>query len=79
MSCNPSDPVDHAALIVGYTPTYWIVKNSWGTDFGDNGYIYVSRAAGRNCKIGIAVHELSEFTLKLEQILVIFGLMLMLM
>lgn len=38
--------VDHAVLVVGYTPEYWIVKNSWGTHWGQNGYIYIER--GRN-------------------------------
>ena len=33
----------HAALVVGYTPNYWIIKNSMGTNWGDNGYAYVSR------------------------------------
>ena len=32
----------HAALVVGYTPNYWIVKNSLGTNWGDKGYAYVS-------------------------------------
>lgn len=30
--------IDHAVLLIGYTPNYWIVKNSWGTGWGDNGY-----------------------------------------
>lgn len=38
--------VDHAVLVVGYTPEYWIVKNSWGPHWGQNGYIYIER--GRN-------------------------------
>ena len=25
-----STAVDHAVLTVGYTPTHWIIKNSWG-------------------------------------------------
>lgn len=33
----------HAVLVVGYTPEYWIIKNSMGTEWGDNGYAYVSR------------------------------------
>lgn len=35
--------VDHAALVVGYTPTYWILKNSWGTSWGEHGYIRIAR------------------------------------
>jgi C1A family cysteine protease len=33
----------HGLLIVGYDDERqcWILKNSWGTDFGDKGYIYV--------------------------------------
>jgi len=38
----------HAVLIVGYanngTTDYWIVKNSWGTDFGLDGYIYIMKS-----------------------------------
>ena len=29
-SCRPGNQVDHAVLLVGYTPDYWIVKNQWG-------------------------------------------------
>ncbi|KAJ9454511.1 Cruzipain [Diplonema papillatum] len=31
--------IDHAVLIVGFTREYWIVKNSWGPTWGENGYI----------------------------------------
>lgn len=33
----------HAVLVVGYTPTYWILKNSWGPGWGDDGYFYLPR------------------------------------
>lgn len=42
--------LSHAVQIVGYDLTaevpYYIVRNSWGEDFGDNGYLYV--AIGNN-------------------------------
>jgi hypothetical protein len=33
----------HAMLIVGYTGNYFIVKNSWGEDWGDRGYCYIPK------------------------------------
>ena len=39
------DFLDHGVLLVGYDltalPPYWIIKNSWGTDWGLNGYAKV--------------------------------------
>lgn len=50
-TCGKS--VDHCVQAVGYeadsTP-YWIVRNSWGKTWGEQGYIYVE--AGENmCQI----------------------------
>jgi hypothetical protein len=33
----------HAMLIVGYTGNFYIVKNSWGEDWGDKGYCYIPK------------------------------------
>jgi Papain family cysteine protease len=33
----------HAMLIVGYIGNFYIVKNSWGTAWGDKGYCYIPR------------------------------------
>ena len=37
--------VDHGVLVVGFTPEAWIVKNSWGADWGERGYIRMARNA----------------------------------
>jgi hypothetical protein len=48
-SSDPSD-VDHAVLLVGYDlERNWIVRNSWGTSWGNKGYITL--AAGNTCGI----------------------------
>ena len=47
---------NHAMLVVGYGTEggqdYWLVKNSWGTGFGEKGYIKMAR--NRNNMCGIA-------------------------
>ncbi|KOC59356.1 Cathepsin J [Habropoda laboriosa] len=42
-----SDMVNHAMLIVGYTPTEWILKNWWGDGWGENGYMRLARNKNR--------------------------------
>ncbi|XP_066581289.1 cathepsin K isoform X2 [Prorops nasuta] len=42
-----SDMVNHAVLIVGYTPTEWIVKNWWGETWGENGYMRIAKNKNR--------------------------------
>uniref|UniRef100_A0A6P7GU79 Cathepsin L-like proteinase n=1 Tax=Diabrotica virgifera virgifera TaxID=50390 RepID=A0A6P7GU79_DIAVI len=42
--------INHAVLAAGYTDEYILVKNSWGTDWGEEGYIRLAR--GHNiCQI----------------------------
>lgn len=39
----------HAVLIVGYTKKNWIIKNSWGTDWGESGFFKVAMRGDDNC------------------------------
>jgi hypothetical protein len=44
ISCYPNTSIDHAVLLVGYDQTRWIIKNSWNTRWGNEGYGYVNKA-----------------------------------
>jgi len=48
--------VNHAVAVVGYGTTdegedYWLIKNSWGADWGEGGFMRIKRGVGM-CKIG---------------------------
>jgi KDEL-tailed cysteine endopeptidase len=58
-SCGTN--LDHGVLIVGYGTEngikYWLVKNSWSTSWGDQGYVKIARSDSTNDKgiCGIAM------------------------
>jgi len=61
-TCSQTE-LDHALLLVGFgvedseiwgkTP-FWIIKNSWGTDWGETGYFRIIRGGGA-CGLNTAV------------------------
>jgi len=64
------DDLDHCVQVVGYNSEaaspYWIVRNSWATDWGNNGYIYLEYGPSSNtCGLG---NEATFVTLSTDDI-----------
>lgn len=58
---NPFEPTNHAVLLVGYGSDlasgldFWIVQNSWGEGWGEQGYFRIRRGSDECAIESIAV------------------------
>merc|ERR1719356_1045059 len=48
-NCEKDAVIDHAVVAIGYGEEngnkYWVIQNSWGEDWGENGHIRLQRHA----------------------------------
>ncbi|CAM9192150.1 unnamed protein product [Phaeothamnion confervicola] len=60
LPCEPTY-LDHAVLVVGYGVQdgvkFWVIKNSWGTDWGEDGYYRMLRGTNHCGVANMAVHS----------------------
>ena len=47
---------NHAVLVVGYGSDpdgtdFWVIRNSWGSNWGENGFMRLARNSGLNCGV----------------------------
>lgn len=55
-NCSKSADYTHGALLIGYGSEngndYWVVKNSFGVNWGEKGYIRIARNKNHHCLVG---------------------------
>jgi len=62
-----ANALDHTLLIVGWGVAsghgYWIMRNSWGANWGDNGHIKMTIT---NDGFGICGNQFEAYSLQME-------------
>lgn len=43
-----TDDINHAIVLVGFTKDYWIIRNSWGADWGEDGHMRIKKDQSKN-------------------------------
>lgn len=55
-NCRPK-MMNHCVTLVGYGAQdgqdYWLIRNSWGTQWGDQGYFMMARNSNNMCGVGL--------------------------
>lgn len=52
--------INHAVQAVGYADDYWLIRNSWGEDWGEKGYIRLTRAKDKQLATDTAPQDGDE-------------------
>lgn len=54
---NSSSELSHFVLLVGFGSEkgedYWVIKNSYGTTWGENGFMRIARNKNNHCRFGL--------------------------
>jgi len=48
ISACPDAQLNHAVQLTGYGPGYWTVRNSWGANWGESGFIRLEKGDDTN-------------------------------
>ena len=58
--CRRDAPINHAVQLVGYDEESYLLKNQWGEEWGEGGYIRVTRDPLHNCQVGKEVFDFEK-------------------